>query len=216
VDLAIVDRPTGRKTHVGSLRLHPPRTGAPQSVEVGGGVGFRVVPLDVAEEGLLFRDGWMGVARIQPYRVDWRTPEGEWIRGRPLPFHAIPFTERERRAYARGRRGVASAPVWPRDIPPFDKGPGALLPTPEGLLAVRRVPSADAPETRVDLVDRTGTLRRVIVLGVRERILGFGARSVYVVRVDADDLEYVRRHPWPRDVGLSPTGNLDRRSGGAR
>jgi hypothetical protein len=59
------------------------------------------------------------------------------------------------------------------------------------------VPTADAPETRVDLVDRTGALRGVVVLGVRERILGFGVNSMYVVRMDEDDLEYVRRHPWP-------------------
>jgi hypothetical protein len=39
-------------------------------------------------------------------------------------------------------------------------------------------------------------LAAVVVLGVREPILGFGARSVYVVRMDEDDLEYVRRHPW--------------------
>jgi hypothetical protein len=196
-DLALVQRVGATKALVTALRLHPPLSGEQRAVSTpGGGMGTRRVPLNVAEEGVLFPDGWLAVARIQPYRVDWRSPDGTWVRGRPLPFRSIPFSQRERDAYALGRRGVASAPVWPREIPPFAEPP-AIQPTPDGLLAVRRVPTADAPETRVDLIDRTGALRGVVVLGVRERILGFGAKSVYVVRMDEDDLEYIRRHPWP-------------------
>ena len=29
------------------------------------------------------------------------------------------------------------------------------------------------------------------------QIVGFGARSVYVVVTDEDDLQRIQRHPWP-------------------
>lgn len=197
-DLALYDRQRNSKTVITSLRLHAPLTDAPQAVAVpGGGVGWRRVPLNVPEQGLLFPDGWVAVVRMQPYRVDWRSPDGAWVRGRPLPGTPVPFTQRERDFYARGRTYISSAPVWPREVPPYDES-GALQVTPDGMLAINRLPTANARNGRVDIVDRTGTLRAVIMLGERERILGFGAASVYVVRTDDDDLEYLRRHPWPR------------------
>jgi hypothetical protein len=30
-----------------------------------------------------------------------------------------------------------------------------------------------------------------------ERIFGAGARALYVIESDADDLKFIRRHPWP-------------------
>ncbi|MEP6833877.1 MAG: hypothetical protein ABJB74_10800, partial [Gemmatimonas sp.] len=30
-------------------------------------------------------DGWLGVLRIAPYRVDWRSPAGTWTLGKPIP-----------------------------------------------------------------------------------------------------------------------------------
>lgn len=195
-DLTLYDRRRNAKEVITSLRLHAPLTDVPQAVEVpGGGVGWRRVPLDVAEQGLLFPDGWVAVVRLQPYRVDWRSPEGAWVRGRPLPHTPVPFTQRERDFYARGRTYISSAPVWPRVVPPYDES-GVLHVTPEGMLAINRLPTANNRQGRVDIVDRTGALRAVVMLDERERIIGFGAASVYVVRSDEDDLEYLRRHTW--------------------
>jgi hypothetical protein len=33
--------------------------------------------------------------------------------------------------------------------------------------------------------------------GNNERIIGAGAKSLYVLESDSDDLQYIRRHPWP-------------------
>jgi hypothetical protein len=42
--------------------------------------------------------------------------------------------------------------------------------------------------------DRTGMLVRKVTLEPRSRVVGFGERTVYVVRTDADDLEYLQRY----------------------
>lgn len=55
--------------------------------------------LSVGEQGLLAPDGWVAVARRNPYRVDWRSPQGQWIHGSPLPFTKIEVDEREKEAY---------------------------------------------------------------------------------------------------------------------
>ena len=56
---------------------------------------------------------------------------------------------------------------------------------------------AARPEPRYDVIDRRGVVNGQLVLEPNERLVGFGARSVYVVERDADDIERIRRHPWP-------------------
>jgi hypothetical protein len=36
-----------------------------------------------------------------------------------------------------------------------------------------------------------------VAMAENERIVGFGVKSVYVAWKDADDIERLRRHPWP-------------------
>jgi hypothetical protein len=64
---------------------------------------------------------------------------------------------------------------------------------PDGMLWVRRVVAAGAPQT-FDLIDPTGRVVQQVVLEKRSKLLGFGKSSVYVLRVDEDDLQYVQRY----------------------
>jgi hypothetical protein len=68
-----------------------------------------------------------------------------------------------------------------------------------GNLIVRRTPSSGIAGTEYDVVDRRGVLARAIRLGPREAIVGFGRRHVYTLLVDNDDVQQLRRHPWPPD-----------------
>jgi len=84
-------------------RLAPLET----QIRVGGvpsatGRSLEIWPLqlDATEVALLFPDGWLAVARLNPYRVDWRSPSGAWTLGEPLPFRAIRVDDREKEAYA--------------------------------------------------------------------------------------------------------------------
>jgi hypothetical protein len=173
--------------------------GLPPTVIIG-------TPFSSEDRALLFPDGWIAVVRLQPYRVDWRRPDGHWVRGPLLPFHPRRVTAQERvwamtRAYGRALRDTEQLSGWPEIVPPFlswNRGRApVLLALPDGRLAIARTPTASDSTNRYDLVDRTGALTAVLRLPPYEAIVGFGARSVYVVATDEDDAQRLRRHPWP-------------------
>jgi hypothetical protein len=159
-------------------------------------MGIRRIPLNAQEHAELFPDGWLAAARLEPYRVDWRSPDGQWIRGAPLPFRAVPMTDREKRAYAERNSWATDATDWPEVLPPFDRTPPPLLTAPDGLLLIHRLPTADQRDTRYDVVDRHGVLLGQLVMAPNQRLLGFGARSVYVITIDDDGIQRLSRHAW--------------------
>lgn len=169
--------------------------GAPTSVIIDN-------PLAVEEQAKLFCDGWLAVAYLDPYRVDWRSPRGDWVRGQPLPFEAR-TVDRKQQAYAldrsRGHRDwnlePDDVPAWPEILPPFFND--ALLALPSGHLAIRRTPDQRIRRTVYDLVDRRGRLAGQLILGENEHLVGFGGHFAYVVVVDQNDVQRLRRHPWP-------------------
>jgi hypothetical protein len=171
-------------------------------------------PLSVGEEAALFQDGWLAVARLGPYRVDWITPEGRLTLGRPLPFTPIKSTKAERDGFferqkaampvtARGGAGGGLPPglqaqldamreQFPDEFPPFTNG---VIAGGDGNLYLRHPPTLKFPDFRYDMVGRTGQLLGVVTLGKRERIVAVSRGSVYVAWKDADDIERLRRHP---------------------
>lgn len=160
-------------------------------------------PLDGDEQAVMFSDGWIAFARRNPYRIEWRRPDGTLVRGGPIPVPPIPVDDREKRALIARRYAAGGKPMflpedfedWPRTLPPFlDR---ALLSLPDGRLVVWRTPSAATPGNNYDIIDRTGRLVERLALPANERLVGFGARSAYVVVKDDDDVERLRRHPWP-------------------
>lgn len=207
-----VARATGRADTVAWLRRAPGRgsmTVAADGRVVSSSASRQT--LTVGEEALLFTDGWLAVTRLEPYRVDWRAPDGRWIHGAPLPVPLIKLDDREKRASvertARGSSQPARSPDtikdWPATLPPYTAA-SPLTASLDGRLLVMRQRSADHPETRYDVVNRRGILEVVITMPENERILGFGARSVYVVVTDEDGIQRVRRHPWPTGRPLTP------------
>lgn len=171
-------------------------------------------PLASEGQAWLFPDGWVALAHPDPYRVDWLTPDGEWRRGAPFPVTTADVSlEDQCRAISLQSSAECNPdryPGWPSQVPPFtmvfDRGwitPGgtALQPGPHGLLLIRRTPTAAAPETRYDVVDRSGTLRGTIRMPVGGTIVGFGRASFYAVQKDEMDLLTLSRHPWPAEFG---------------
>jgi hypothetical protein len=160
-------------------------------------------PWFTSEQAYLFTDGWLAVVRVQPYRIEWRAPGGTWTRGAPLPVPIIPVDGREKRGYmerlARNsdtpRLSPDTYPLWPKQVPPYAYL-GTLLGTPDGKLLVPRTPTVDRPETWYDRIDRAGHLDGQLALKANERIVGFGAKSVYVAVEDEEGFFRIRRHPW--------------------
>lgn len=194
----LVHRVSGVADTIARMALGGRRNRVSTGTTPGGrGISVRRLPLQAWETPLLFPDGWVAIARIEPYRVDWRTPEGRWLSGKPLSARPIRMSEAEKAAYIRRNSWSRNATDWPVELPPFEN-PVKLLASPDGRLVLRRLPTLADPGTRYDVIDRAGNRVRQLVLPANEYIIGFGARSVYVVATDDDGIQRLRRHPMFR------------------
>ena len=183
--LVRVARSTGHSDTI--ARLRPP----PSEVNrLPGG-------LAVYEQAVLAPDGWVAVVRLDPYRIDWRSPDGQWLHGAPIPVPLERMDAAERQFYeGEPRPGPQRVTVrWPEYLPPFTIGWPPIA-TFDGKVVIRRAKSVHTSGTRYDVVDHRGRLVKQLLLPHNERILGFGQESVYIVVRDDVDLETVRRHPW--------------------
>jgi hypothetical protein len=163
------------------------------------------VPILAAEEeALSFPDGWIAVARVHPYRVDWFDPQGRRIVGAPLPFQETPLNEREKQAYrerraATGLSAPSASAEWASSVPPFMTAVphSPLLAAPDGRIVIARTPTANQPENRYDLVDRRGRLTAQLVLPANTQLVAIGSQAAYLVSNDSFGLQHVHRHAWP-------------------
>ncbi|MEO5825734.1 MAG: hypothetical protein ABIR59_07595, partial [Gemmatimonadales bacterium] len=160
----------------------------------------------IGDQAIGFPDGWIAVARMEPYRVDWIDPLGKMFRGPPIPVSVTPLNDNEKRFYLARMAKLDGKPAgnledikdWRSAIPPFwGFYNAALYQAPGGSLLIARAPTAALPTPTYDLVNRRGAYLGQLVLPVGQRVAGFGARSIYVVVVDTDGLETLQRHPWP-------------------
>ena len=190
-----------------------------ESRQVRFGQWYYTSPLATEGQAWLFWDGWVAVAHPDPYRVDWRRPDGEWVRGAALPFDRVPATDWQKCFSATGDRnrdacdspGLAKYVELPSPdhVPPFVMArhdrttPGgiAVQPAPNGMLLIQRTLMADAPGRRYDVIDRTGSLRGTIRLPENRTIVGSGSSSLYVVTKHNPDGVTLSRHPWPDHYG---------------
>jgi hypothetical protein len=171
---------------------------------VGNTFTMRRPAIRAQEEVLLFPDGWLAIARLEPYRVDWRSPQGAWTRGAPLPFQSIRIEDAQKaqlRAYlsANGYGDVSVNAEWPSTVPPFHSSTRDNVMTvgPRGLLLVKRVPTAASLGSPYDVIDRRGSLVARLRLASNERLLAFGEKGVYIAATDRVGLQYITRHAMP-------------------
>lgn len=164
-------------------------------------------------------NGQIAMAQPAPYRLVWRSPSGA-SPGPIVPVSPVRVTEADKEEYREamaratpvmvtmggggmgGNRAGASVaprgatpsedPEWPETKPPFT-GRDAVLMTPEGEAWVQRTVAAGAAPT-YDVFDGRGQRVRQVTLRPRSRVIGFGKETVYVVRIDQDDLQYLERY----------------------
>lgn len=99
-----------------------------------------------------------------------------------------------------GANFQAPPPEFADTKPPFVAGPGgggSVAVTPEGEVWVLRTRPAGDKIPTYDVFDRSGTLVKKVSLNPSSRVIGFGKGSVYVVRTDEDDLQYLQRYARP-------------------
>ncbi len=154
------------------------------------------------ERALMAPDGSIAVIRLHPFRIDWRSPDGAWTRGQPIPVVQAPVTDAERQAVTATRGGghgnrLLPAIDWPETVPPVaTPGPASAM-LMNGDLAVGRTVTATAPGHRYDIIDRSGTRTSELALPDSERIVGSGQHSLYVACRQRDGKERLQRRPWP-------------------
>lgn len=164
---------------------------------------FLFHPLSAEDQAVLFIDGWVAIARVEPYRVEWIRPDGTRLLGPVLSGAARPMTSADRQfaidsRQSRAFRGVfrpVDFDTWPRSLPAFTND--ALLALPNGNVLVRRERARADTSQVYDEFNRRGVLVRQISVPEGVRLIGSGRRGVFSVRKDADDVEAIALHPWP-------------------
>ncbi|MCC7003059.1 MAG: hypothetical protein IT357_12955, partial [Gemmatimonadaceae bacterium] len=168
------------------------------------------IALMAPDQVAVFADSWVAIARPDPYRVDWCRPDGRCTEGKPLGYEKPAMTTQEKQAYLDAAKITHSWPPttkvdetanWPSYVPPFASPSGidgsAVLAMPDGRAMVARLPSAAARMHRYDIVSRAGVIEAQLQLPLQERVVGFGAKTIYVSVIDTDGVQRLRRHAWP-------------------
>ena len=198
-----VNRRVGTGDTVATIASRPGRINVTGPIERPTRVEIVMNPLSVGDQAVVFQDGWIAVARVDPYGVDWIAPDGRVVGGSPLPFERHPVTEEEKRAILRRQadergtepREPAAVPDWPATLPPFLVG--AVLPGADGRAWIRRIRRAGESRVQYDIVGRNGALAARLALGEREHVAGVSRTAVFTVETDADGIQRLRRHALP-------------------
>jgi hypothetical protein len=213
------DRKANRTDTVGLMfsPAGPPPT-VRQSPDGGGQVrvSMRIggsTPFASTDAYAVTQSGDIAVVRARDYHVDWIV-KGKTVSGQPIPYVKIRVTEADKKAWIdarknaggiqltneNGRRSVQSGGA-PQDGPPPEfpqfKGPFGpnVVAAPTGQIWVSRYVAADAPPS-YDVIDNSGKVVSRVVLPRRTRLVGFGNGTVYLARIDEDDLQYLQRYRW--------------------
>ena len=183
------------------------------SVRIGGGKVFTP-----QESWGVTADG--SIARVQPspYQVLWYGGNaGKASVGPTQPYTPLKVTEQDKKEVVEarkrnlpmmvsiggpggGRAGPGAGgniqlpdPEFEETKPPFT-GTNPVLVTPEGEVWVARTRTAGDKTPSYDVFDRTGKLVQKVTLNPKSAVIGFGKGTVYVIRTDDEDLQYVERY----------------------
>ncbi|MBC7896224.1 MAG: hypothetical protein H7066_12490 [Cytophagaceae bacterium] len=84
---------------------------------------------------------------------------------------------------------------WPAVKPAF--GQAALKIAPDGEIWISRLREAAFDGQSWDVFTKAGVLRMRVDLPAKAKLVGIGARHIYAVRTDSDDLQYLGRYLKP-------------------
>jgi hypothetical protein len=189
------------------------------SISMGGRGGVKMTslgggPLSPRAGWIATRDGRTALVWPEPYHAEWISDAGTRTAGAPVAYRPIRVTDADKNAWAEGMGGGAVTVVsssstsggnrsftmpkpdpddmdWPEYKPPFQ--PRGLWAAPDGSLWVQRYVRVGAPE-EFDVFDGSGNLADRIVFPEGRRLIGFGAGVAYLIRTDADDLQWIERY----------------------
>lgn len=184
-------------------------------------VSIRQIPLTPEDGWSVGPNGQVALARVEPaYRLDWVSPSGVLSEGASVDYDPVPIGTAEKEDWIDGsaRRGggiqisieannndirttfsrgggAGEQSVndydWPEMKPPFESN--GVLVSPAGEAWVLRSAPAGSGVT-YDVFDSSGAVRTQVKFDGSRRVIAFGERSVYVVRFDEYDLQYLEKY----------------------
>lgn len=168
--------------------------------------------LSGVDQALMFPDGWVAVARANPYLIEWCPPPTSKCTPGPLLQSTTPsLRDEDRQVYLEWvsrltnwppTSDLAATTGWPLVIPPFIAPPNsldqsALVGLPDGRLLIWKTPMVASREAQFDIIDRQGRLVADLRAPLNYRVVGSGVRSLYVIVADEDGIQTIQRHPLP-------------------
>ncbi len=178
---------------------------------------MRAQPFSPQDDWSVGGDGQVAVVRVGDYHVEWLKPTGQKMTGPAVAYQKVAVSQADKDRFKAassnprggfrvnvggpGRAGSApppppslSEPDWPEFKPAFRDGTSQVAP--DGSLWVQRYGAADAPLV-YDVFDASGRLTRQVAMPKGARLVGFGARGMYVATTTEDELETLSRYPRP-------------------
>jgi hypothetical protein len=175
---------------------------------------IRPAPLPAQDDWGVTADGRVGIARVGGMKVEWLSRDGTRSAGQGFAYKPIKVMKADYRAWqerigssmgrevTNGRSRLVRMPPpeideseWPEYKPPFPAG--GVQVAPNGELWLLRSRPGDDPTPVYDVFDGAGRLIRHVLLPEDTRLVGFGKNSVYLVRIDDDDLQWLERYRRP-------------------
>jgi len=189
-------------------------------------------PLAPRDDWAVLPDGRVAVLRSPEYRLDLYGPSMSVKAGAPVQYEKIRVNDAvkketedaRKRASAGGIRMMVSdngsgpqrsvsmggggpaiemPPLtdWPDFVPPFLANAVTSRPNGEVWVLRTRKPGDNVPV--YDVFDATGRVIGKVALPAKSRLVGFGTGTVYLIRLDDDDLQYLQRYRLPMDAKLN-------------
>ncbi|MFQ5679631.1 MAG: hypothetical protein ACE5HP_09245 [Gemmatimonadota bacterium] len=214
------DRALGQIEAVGRVKLED-RTRSESGGANNRSVRIRSRPLTPEDAWDVAPDGSLVIARAADYHVEWHRPDGRIVRGPPIPYRPVPVRTPDKEEWIEaasrglqvrvsivsgamqtsfsrgGGRRTESDPddfEWP-DVKPAFPG-NAVRAAPDGRAWVRRHVPAGEPIV-YDLFGPDGRRQGRVRLPPGRRLVGFGEGTLYLMRRDAVDFEWLERYRAP-------------------
>jgi hypothetical protein len=209
------DRASGKSDTVGFVRTPKSNSqvsGSGNNMTFRMGVANPFLPRDT---WFVTSDGKVGVVRSPEYRVDWVYPQKstgsaigypplkvsekhkqQWRDSRSNATAIMMTNDNGRTSVSAGAPRVADMPEptdWPDVMPPFLASSRPLV-APNGNVWIRRVTEASEERSIYDVIGANGKVVDRVALPLKSTVIGFGTGTMYTLRVDEDDLQYLQRH----------------------
>lgn len=199
--------PNAARDTIGYGRLHA--NGAAVKRDKSGLPHNALHPLNTADQAWLFPDGTIAIARVEPYRVEWREANGRVVNNAPVIGTAQQVTTPIKQWVMRHNLldvngdpifTVQDYPTWPRTVPAFTNF--ALVAGTDGRLYIRRTQVSD--QAMVDVFDRQRGRIASVTLPPRSRLVAVGTRGWYLAQTNDDEEELLVRWTPPTTPNQKP------------